>query len=223
MLVCARCGSQSIVSEQEYVVGVGWVSYPKCFKCGSVKVEEREGKKYGIEGTYADTTGKFSSPMTVSKKEERMSECRISGCGKWASVQGMCNAHFYEAYEITAGQYNQHKTSRGEDPRNVVKRIAELRAERDKKAKEGFEAACEEERERRQPHNKATAEFAYPATPPEPEKIEPAKHCPNLALYIPDEMYEKIVQLAEREYRPVAWQVQYLLHKGMEAVEAVGA
>ena len=66
-------------------------------------------------------------------------------------------------------------------------------------------------------HNKAAEEFAYPVTPPAPEKSEPTKHCPNLALYIPDEMYEKIVQLAEREYRPVAWQVQYLLHKGMEA------
>ena len=65
-------------------------------------------------------------------------------------------------------------------------------------------------------HNKAVEEFAYPVTPPEPEKGEPTKHCPNLALYIPDEMYEKIVQLAEREYGPVAWQVQYLLHKGME-------
>ena len=65
-------------------------------------------------------------------------------------------------------------------------------------------------------HNKAVEEFAYPVTPPEPEKSKPAQHCPNLALYIPDELYAKIVQLAEREYRPVAWQVQYLLHKGME-------
>ena len=65
-------------------------------------------------------------------------------------------------------------------------------------------------------HNKAVEEFAYQASPPEPEKGEPTKHCPNLALYIPDEMYEKIVQLAEREFRPVGMQVQYLLHKGMQ-------
>jgi heat shock protein HslJ len=205
MLVCARCGSQSLVSDQEYVVGVGWVSYPKCFKCGSVKVEERwnEVKQEPQQAQVA-----VSSPMTVLKKEERMAECRIGGCGKWASVQGMCNAHFYEAYEITAGQYNQHKTSRGEDPRNVVKRIAELRAERDKKAKEGFESACEEERERRQPHNKATAEFAYPVTPPEP--------IPLIQLFLYPELLDALTAAAKKEWRTPEGQAAYLIEKGLE-------
>jgi len=151
-----------------------------------VKVEERWNE---VKQEPQQAQEAASSPMTVLKKEERMTrkKCSYPGCDKGSWLKGLCHKHYIEKY----GEYVP--------------------------AKKRSEAVLPKEA-----HNKAVEEFAYPVTPPEPEKSKPAKHCPNLALYIPDEMYEKIVQLAEREYRPVAWQVQYLLHKGMETVGAVG-
>jgi len=236
MLVCSRCGSQSIVPEQEYVVGVGWVSYPKCFKCGSVKVEEREGT---LKQEPQQTQVAASSPMTVLKKEETMAghkPCK-SGCGKSGQFFGYCTACFTARYGITYAEYKKNKMAWSEDPADVAIKMKAKEIEPETEPKEeprvrlkpeAIERAVAEGRItpekgaqlRNESHNKAVEEFAYPVTPPAPEKSEPTKHCPNLALYIPDELYAKIVQLAEQEYRPVAWQVQYLLHKGMEAVGA---
>ena len=211
MLVCSRCGSQSIVPEQKYVVGVGWVSYPKCFKCGSVKVEERWNE---VKQEPQQAQEAASSPMTVLKKEERMTrkKCSYPGCDKGSWLKGLCHKHYIEKY----GEYVPVKKGNGvvlpkEEPRVRVKPEAIERA-----VAEGRITPEKGAQLRNESHNKAVEEFAYPVTPPEPEKSKPAQHCPNLALYIPDELYAKIVQLAEREYRPVAWQVQYLLHKGME-------
>ena len=49
MLVCVRCGSQSVVYDRQYVVGTGWVYLPKCLKCGRERFEEvrHEEKQHG--------------------------------------------------------------------------------------------------------------------------------------------------------------------------------
>ena len=203
MLVCSRCGSQSIVPEQKYVVGVGWVSYPKCLKCGSVKVEERWNE---VKQEPQQAQEAASSPMTVLKKEERMTrkKCSYPGCDKGSWLKGLCHKHYIEKY----GEYVPVKKGNGvvlpkEEPRVRVKPEAIERA-----VAEGRITPEKGARLLKEGHEKAKEEFAYQVSPPEP--------IPLIQLFLYPELLEALTAAAKKEWRTPEGEAAYLIEKGLE-------
>jgi len=102
-----------VVYDQEYVTGTGWISRPRCLKCGR---------------------GKFAN-IDNSKQEEKVMaylRCKHDGCDKGGAIQGYCNNHFAEKYGITASQYKAEKRGRSEDPLEVAGRVLEKASEKRK-------------------------------------------------------------------------------------------
>lgn len=167
-----------------------------------------------------DQTESGSSPMQVGeallkpKKEEKSmaanARCKVDGCEKFGAFHGFCATHFREEYGIAYYQYQRNRQSDGEDPREVARRIkADNLLTLEKK---------EKEQQKPEPTPAPGTKPPLPETPwvksetkaPAAEPLEK-----NRMVSIPVDVYEKIVQLAEQEFRPVDMQVQYLLHKGM--------
>ena len=93
MLVCAHCGSGSIIPEKEFVYGQGWIERPKCLKCGREKFEERENPAKVIR----------KEVLEIVKKEENVGKkgkCKFEGCDKQILAGGYCYRH----YKLANGQ-----------------------------------------------------------------------------------------------------------------------
>ena len=125
MLVCARCGSGSIVLDRENIPGVGWIERPKCLKCGRDKIEDTGSNSH-------DT-----SPLQTGEKirqEERMGKkgiCTFAGCDKRILAGGYCYRHYKEVngHPYKGGQKN-HKGGNIEVPEPRVRVKPEVLAER---------------------------------------------------------------------------------------------
>lgn len=75
MLVCLKCDSRTIVKDIDYSPEGQRREYPKCLKCGSRKIEEKEGEV----GTSNNS-------------------CKIEGCVKKSWVDGLCGKHYTEEH-----------------------------------------------------------------------------------------------------------------------------
>jgi len=117
VLVCTHCNSQSVVYDQEYVTGTGWISRPRCLKCGRGKFANIDNSKQG-------------------EKVMAYLRCKHDGCDKGGAIQGYCNNHFAEKYGITASQYKAEKRGRSEDPLEVAGRVLDKASEKRKLEKE---------------------------------------------------------------------------------------
>lgn len=226
MLVCTHCNSQSVVYDQEYVTGTGWISRPRCLKCGR---------------------GKFAN-IDNSKQEEKVMaylRCKHNGCDKGGAIQGYCNNHFAEKYGITASQYKAEKRGRSEDPLEVAGRVLEKASEKRKleadqdapglikkapdpaaeKAAEDIKAMFPEPK----PANSETKE-------PESERsmgnpIDPGKDPitwedkavlmelysvgPYLVITLPPEVKEALGAKAKEEYRSPEQQAAYMIDRAL--------
>ena len=105
MLVCTHCNSQSVVYDQEYVTGTGWISRPRCLKCGR---------------------GKFAN-IDNSKQEEKVmaiTTATCSVCGTKPKAAGyLCPDCFFERHGITVETYRANKAYRAEKPASVAIRL----------------------------------------------------------------------------------------------------
>ena len=105
MLVCTHCNSQSVVYDQEYVAGTGWISRPRCLKCGR---------------------GKFAN-IDNSKQEEKVmaiTTATCSVCGTKPKAAGyLCPDCFFERHGITVETYRANKAYRAEKPASVAIRL----------------------------------------------------------------------------------------------------
>lgn len=175
-----------------------------------MQVGESIGNKMNI-GCKRPGPAKNISEGTQKEREEKAMKkekpwCKHAGCDKVAAVQGYCNGHFREAYGITAGEYKRHQTKRCEDPREVATRLKQEKADR-------MEGVRKEVLEKTRSGTKL----------PEPEQQRAVYGlCCIRQFIMPDDLYEKIVQLAAEEYRTVDLQVQYLINRGLKALGAAG-
>ncbi|OPY69848.1 MAG: hypothetical protein A4E63_01761 [Syntrophorhabdus sp. PtaU1.Bin050] len=122
------------------------------------------------------------------------------GCGRSGQCRGYCYSCFHEEYGITYEAYRKHVLFRGEDPREVARRIrkADLQQsdERVQKAKEEFEKAMEEERE---------IETA-------PQTDQPV---PLFQIFLDPELLDALTKKAKAEYRTPELHAAYLIDKGV--------
>lgn len=187
MRVCAKCGSRNIVWDKEDI-GPGWHDYEKCLMCGTRKFKE----------------------VDVSEKPR----CKSNDCDKVAATYGYCNAHFYELYGITAGEYNRNKGRWHEDPREVAARIKAQGGTKQAKPAlpqpSGVKVTKQPKAETKAPADETKAH--EPETKANDTRYVMVK---TYAVMLPADLYERIEQLAKDEFRPVDMQVQYLIHKGL--------
>jgi hypothetical protein len=111
VLVCAHCGSGSIIPEKEFVYGQGWIERPKCLKCGREKFEERENPAKIIRTELVERVKEEAKVMGNSGK------CKFEGCDKSRLAGGYCYRHYKEVngHPYRGGQKN-HKGGNIEMP-----------------------------------------------------------------------------------------------------------
>ena len=188
MLVCTHCNSQSVVYDQEYVTGTGWISRPRCLKCGR---------------------GKFAN-IDNSKQEEKVMaylRCKHNGCDKGGAIQGYCNNHFAEKYGITASQYKAEKRGRSEDPLEVAGRVLEKASE--KRKLEADQDAPGLIKKAPDPAAEKAAEEIRPT-------LRFYSEGPFLLVTLPPEVKEALGAKAKAEYRSPEQQAAYMIEKGLE-------
>lgn len=90
MLVCAHCGSGSIILEKEFVYGQGWIERPKCLKCSREKFVERENPAKIIRTELVERVKEEAKTMGKS------GQCKFEGCDKVRLAGGYCYRHYKE-------------------------------------------------------------------------------------------------------------------------------
>lgn len=114
--VCARCGSESIVGDFEYVPGLGRQTYRKCMACGHLNQ-----KFVGVAEGPDPMTQRLNDSMTqllndqykeeeIMKKEDKRT-CSIEGCEKCGSFDGMCVSHFRQVHGMTYREYLRRRNA----------------------------------------------------------------------------------------------------------------
>jgi hypothetical protein len=224
MLVCTHCGSQSVVHDREYVPGTGYVYRPRCMKCGREKFKEvaKEPVKPAD-----NITGNYTSPMQVGekiKKEKIMStpvlKCIVDGCDEPVSASHLCAGHFQGQYGITVAEYRDNRRWKTESPKKVATRMKNEdeadRIKRNQDAKETFDKAMQEEKEKREPEQKTPKPEAK--VWPGEDIVAEEKAETSILLILPNSLIQRIEKAAIDEFRPFHMQVAYYLHHGMKAV-----
>ena len=189
MLVCTHCNSQSVVYDQEYVTGTGWISRPRCLKCGR---------------------GKFAN-IDNSKQEEKVMaylRCKHDGCDKGGAIQGYCNNHFAEKYGITASQYKAEKRGRSEDPLEVAGRVLDKASEKRK-----LEAEQDAPGLIKKAPDPAAEKAAEEIKPTLCDK--PVETVTDLLVALPPEVKEALGAKAKEEYRSPEQQAAYLIDRAL--------
>ena len=187
MLVCTHCNSQSVVYDQEYVTGTGWISRPRCLKCGR---------------------GKFAN-IDNSKQEGKVMaylRCKHNGCDKGGAIQGYCNNHFAEKYGITASQYKAEKRGRSEDPLEVAGRVLDKASE--KRKLEADQDAPGLIKKAPDPAAEKAAEEIKPT-------LRFYSEGPFLLVALPPEVKEALGAKAKAEYRSPEQQAAYMIDKAL--------
>ena len=190
MLVCTHCNSQSVVYDQEYVTGTGWISRPRCLKCGR---------------------GKFAN-IDNSKQEEKVMaylRCKHDGCDKGGAIQGYCINHFAEKYGITASQYRAEKRGRSEDPLEVAGRVLDKASEKRK-----LEADQDAPGLIKKVPDPAAEKAAEEIKPTLCDK--PVETVTDLLVVLPPEVKEALGAKAKEEYRSPEQQAAYMIHKALQ-------
>ncbi|MHB8109782.1 MAG: hypothetical protein ACYDHW_07090 [Syntrophorhabdaceae bacterium] len=225
MLICLHCKSQSIVYDREYVAGTGYVDRPRCLKCGRDKFEDVEKTQSNISQKVAqsDHDESGTSPMQMGerlKQEGKVmhKQCEVAGCKKSGQFKGHCMFHFREVYGISYKEYLENRREVGEDPQVVALRIENVdeaaRIKRGQDAKETFDKAMQEEKEKRNPEPKKPEAKAWPGE----DIIAEEKAETAILITLPNSLVERIEKAALEEFRPFHMQVYYYLHHGMKAV-----
>lgn len=207
MLICAHCKSQSIVYDKEYLPGTGWISRPRCLKCGRDKFKEillsniletvvehdEEGQsplQVAGGGIHKDIILTLSSELlqkegkAMPEKEWKNSKCKTPGCKKEGAFHGYCATHFKQEYGITYTTYSKFKTHRGEDPREVAKRYLG-----------------------------ATAQLHKEVTETESETGSPVRPC--IVIPCNEQLIETLTAQAEKDFRTIEQQAAYYIHEGL--------
>lgn len=104
---CGDCGGHTIINAIDYVGNIRQEGRRKCANCGSRKIiKVPAGHQAAPKGPdplppaasiIAATEPCMEEPM---KKEEKRN-CRIEGCTKYGSFDGMCTVHFKEVHGIS--------------------------------------------------------------------------------------------------------------------------
>jgi hypothetical protein len=103
VLVCAHCGSGSIIPEKEFVYGQGWIERPKCLKCNREKFVEKENPAKIIRTELVER-------VKEEAKVAKSGICKYEGCDKVRLAGGYCYRHYKEVngHPYRGGQKN-HK------------------------------------------------------------------------------------------------------------------
>ena len=110
MLVCAHCGSGSIIPEKEFVYGKGWIERPKCLKCNRDKFVERENPAKIIR---TELVERVKEEATMAKS----GQCKFEGCDKRILAGGYCYRHYKEVNgHPYTGVFKNHKGGNIEVP-----------------------------------------------------------------------------------------------------------
>jgi hypothetical protein len=221
MLICAHCKSQSIVYDKEYLPGTGWISRPRCLKCGRDKFKEillsniletvvehdEEGQSplQVAGGIHKDIILTLSSEL-LQKEDKNMPEkqwknqkCKIPGCKKEGAFHGYCGAHFTEEYGINYTRYCKLKTHRGEDPREVAKRVPDVRKQ-EKAKQEGGSNWVHLEQVRESPQT-----FGI--------KLLSGAH--HIVIPCNEQILKTLKAQAEKDFRTIEQQAAYYIHEGL--------
>jgi len=125
VLICAHCGSGSIIPEKEFVYGQGWITRPKCLKCGREKFVEAENPATIIRTELAERVKEEAKVMGNS------GICKYEGCDKVRLAGGYCYRHYKQVNgHPYKGGLRNHKGGNIEVPEPRVRVKPEALAER---------------------------------------------------------------------------------------------
>jgi len=215
---CGFCGNYAIVGVPVRYPFMEVVKGPKP-EIKNIEISKNIKSDHDDSGTSPMQVGESLKP----KKEEKVMQpkCFREGCDKQAQAVGLCDLHFHDRFGITVAEYRENKLHRTEAAKSVAARLKREEKPMSKKESNPRPEDVGAVRPAPPPPPPKPAplrvEVKQPAPPPVPEPKAPAPEPfeQNRMVSIPMEVYEKIVQLAEQEYRPVGMQIQYLVHKGM--------
>ena len=124
MLICAHCGSQSIVHDMEYVAGKGWIEEPRCLKCGRMQFKTAKQEKQNLEINKIINSGKTEKEEKEEKDMGLSTTGKCEACGVRNTVAGyLCPECFQARHGITVQEYKDNKRYRTETPAKVAARI----------------------------------------------------------------------------------------------------
>jgi hypothetical protein len=189
MLVCAHCGSGSIIPEKEFVYGQGWITRPKCMKCGRDKFVERENPAKIIRTELAERVKEEEKTMGKS------GQCKFEGCDKVRLAGGYCYRHYKEV--------NGHPYKGG------LKNHKGGNIEVKGKGPEGIKAVV----------GGVKNNTTFEKLPPIETALvgEERTATPLFQIFLDPELLEKLTARAKAEYRTPEMHAAYLIEKALEA------
>jgi hypothetical protein len=165
---------------------------------------------------------KKTAEKCKSKQEEpimsRNPQCKSEGCTKIGAFIGLCATHFKTEYGITYRKYMKCRHLKGEDPREVAKRIrADNMLTVEKKEKPVSKKVSTP-----RPEEVGDKKPAPPPVPPTITKedetvlLQLYSEGPFLVIVLPPEIKTALAEKAKAEYRSPEQHAAYLIHTALK-------
>lgn len=218
MLICAHCGSQSIVHDMEYVAGKGWIEEPRCLKCGRMQFKTAKQEKQELKNLEINEIINSGKTEKEEKDMGLSTTGKCEACGVRNTVAGyLCPECFQARHCITVQEYKDNKRYRTETPAKVAARITGKVIEK---------PAPAEVKETKAPETKPiTVEDVVSKIETMPDITEDDKTVlmhlysegPFLIVILPPEIKDALAKRAKAEYRTPELEAAYILHKELSA------